>query len=446
MKRPLTLTIFLFTLLLCAKAQKEVKPRLLAGPVIGSVTQTTARIWIGYRGKGQNFLILGDTSEKRVHYPTDYTFLSNSKGEIALTMDFTGLKPGHTYNIILSIDGWGSHAKYSFTTQKDSVFHDYDFILGSCALMQTDITRGLFPGGSNWIFRRMTKKEGDFMVWLGDNVYYVYPKHYKSYEGMFERQMLIRRKFNMFYRDLLGNQPNYAIWDDHDSGPNDCCRTFNLMDTALTVFKGFWPNVYPDAAELKGNYFSFKHGDSEFLMCDDRYYRAPEGDTLGDFLGETQLMWLKNKLLRSEATFKFICIGSQVLIDNGFGESYSGYPRERNELLDFITTNNIKGVIFLTGDKHYSEISKRVWNGYPVYDFTCSPLTSPALPRRLFGAYKNQWRVKKTDYGLKNFGKISVSGPMGNRDMKIEIFGRSGLKVRQYVINQNELMQNGSRP
>ena len=114
-------------------------------------------------------------------------------------------------------------------------------------------------------------------------------------------------------------------------------------------------------------------------MTDDRYYRAPKGDTSGDFLGETQMVWLKNKLLMSDATFKFICIGSQVLNDNNFGESYADYPRERNDLFDFIARNNIKGVIFLTGDKHYAEICKRDWHGYPLYDFTSSPYYKPTL-------------------------------------------------------------------
>jgi alkaline phosphatase D len=417
----------------------------LAGPVIGSVTSTTAKIWIGYRGKGQNFLILGDTAEKRVYYPTGYSYISNKKEEVALTMDFTGLQPGHNYNILLSIDGWGSHSKYSFTTPSDSVYNDYNFLLGSCALMNTDVTRGVFPGFSTFIFKHMKNRGGDFMVWLGDEVYYLYPKHYKNYEGMFNRQMKIRKTYNHFYRDFLGNQPNYAIWDDHDAGPNNCDKGFCSMDSAMLVFKGFWPNAYPDQDKFKGNYFSFKKSDSEFFMTDDRTFRDHKGDSTGDFLGETQMVWLKNKLLMSDATFKFVCVGSQVLIDNGFDESYSEYPRERNDLLNFITTNNIKGVIFLTGDKHYSEISKRVWNNYPVYDFTCSPLTSPPLPRRLFGAYKNQWRVKHSDYPLKNFGKIWVSGEKGNRSLKFEIYGRGGIKKREYTINQNELMQNGVR-
>ncbi|MBL7777397.1 MAG: alkaline phosphatase family protein [Chitinophagales bacterium] len=440
------MAVVLSILCLClAHAQKEKKPKLLAGPVIGNVTSTTARIWIGYRGKGQNALILGDTAEQKVYYPTSYSYINNAKGEIALTMDFTGLKPNHTYNILCSIDGYGTHARYSFKTDKVEAAPTFNFLLGSCALLQYDVTRGFFPGGSNWIFYRMRKKNPDFMVWLGDNVYYLYKKDWSSYEGMFKRQMKTRKSFFKFYRNYLGNQPNYAIWDDHDYGPNDSDRRFELKDTATKVFKAFWPNVYPDNENLKGNFFGFKKYDCEFFMLDVRYYRAPEGDTAGDFLGPQQLAWLKNKLMNSDASFKFICMGSQLINNNNFGESYNDYPRERTELLDFIAANNIKGVLFLTGDKHYSEVSKMDWKGYPMYDITCSPLTAPPLPRRIFGAYHNEYRIKGTDYPLKNFGKMIIGGDAGNRTCTFQIYGRAGGKRRELTFTQQQL-QHSTKP
>lgn len=415
-----------------------VKPKLIAGPVVGSVTKNSARIWIAYSGTGQNMLILGDTAAKRVYYPSKVSYITNKKGEIALTMDFTGLTPDRLYNILISIDGWGSNAKYSFRTQADTAVKDFNFILGSCALQMPGIGRLAFPGAADWIFYRMKKKKSDFMVWLGDDVYYL-KKDFSSYEGMFKLHIRLRKTFKK-YREFLATQPNYAIWDDHDFGPDNCCSNFRLRDSSLAVFKGMWPNTYPEGEQFRGNYFNFRYYDAEFFMTDDRFFRV-EDDTTGPFLGETQLVWLKNKLLMSDAAFKFIGIGSQVINDNNFGESYADNPRERDELLNFIADNNIKGVVFLTGDKHYSELSMRNWNGYPMYDFTCSPLTFPPLPRRLLGAYKNGNRVKHMDYGHRNFGRISFTGQPGNRNMKIEIIGRAGHTRRQITLNQNQLQK-----
>ena len=419
--------------------QLPLKPKLLAGPVVGSVTQNSARVWIAFRGKGQNALILGDTADKKVYYPTNVNYITNKKGDVALTMDFTGLKPDRLYNILISIDGWGTQAKYSFRTQADTAVKDFNFITGSCALQMAGIGRICFPGAADWIFYRMKKKKSDFMVWLGDDVYYL-KKDFSSYDGMFNLNVRLRRTFKK-YRDFLATQPNYAIWDDHDFGPDNCNQNFALRDSSLKVFKGMWPNTYPAGEQFNGNYFNFRYYDAEFFMMDCRFHRGAEGDTAGPFFGETQLIWLKNKLLMSDATFKFIAIGTQVINDNNFGESYADYPRERNELLDFIAANNIKGVLFLTGDKHYSELSKRMWNGYPMYDFTCSPLTFPPLPRRLLGAYSNSNRVPGFDYGHRNFGRISFSGQPGNRNMKIEIIGRSGKTRREITLNENEMQK-----
>lgn len=433
-------TLFLF-LIFCATliGQQTIKPKLLAGPVVGSVTKNSARVWIAYRGKGQNVLILGDTAEKKVYYPNKVSYITNSKGDVALTMDFNGLKPNRVYNILISIDGWGANARYYFKTLADSTVQDFNFILGSCALMRPGIARTIFPGGAAWIFYRMKKKNGDFMLWLGDDVYYL-GKDHKSLDGMFNLNVRLRKSFKK-YRDFLAHQPNYAIWDDHDFGPNDSGKDYILKDTSLQVFKAMWPNTYPAGENFNGNYFNFRYYDVEFFMTDDRYHRDVNGDTAGDFLGETQLVWLKNKLLVSDAAFKFVAVGSQVLNDNHFGESYAQYPRERNDLLNFIAENNIKGVVFLTGDKHYSELSKREWSSYPFYDFTCSPLTFPALPRRLLGAYHNSYRVNKFDFARRNFGRISISGLPGNRQMQLEIFGRGGYKKKQILISQNELQR-----
>ena len=430
------LTLFLTGILF---AQNPEKPKLITGPIVGSVTKNSARVWIAYRGDGQNMMWLIDTVDKTIFQPTGSSKINNSKGVTALNMDFTGLQPEHVYKAVF-IKEVGLHPKCVFTTQADSAVKDFDFLVGSCALMNTDFTRFMFPGFSAGIFEVMRRKKSDFMLWLGDNIYYL-GKQYTSYDNMFNRNINVRNLFPVLQL-FLAQQPNYAIWDDHDYGWNDADRTFPLKDTALKVFKGFWPNTYDKRDTLKGTYFTYRYYDVEFFMTDDRFYRDPEGDTAGAYFGAQQLQWLKNKLSSSNATFKFICSGSQVLNDIYYGESYAKYPKERNNLLDYIAQNNIKGVIFLSGDKHFSEMSKRIWKGYPMLDFTSSPLTSPVIKLRTNG-FKNTYSVPGTLLYRKNFGKISISGAADNRVCKMEIFGSGGDKKWEYVVNSNELQKGG---
>lgn len=430
------LALLFFSQILYSQAGK--KPRLLAGPVVGAVTKSSAKIWIAYRGKGKNSLILGDTTEKRVYYPTDASYITDGDENVALTMTFTGLKPDRRYNILISIDGWGTHARYSFKTASDVETGDYNFLLGSGALLNTDITRGIFPGLSNWIFYRMKRKRSDFMLWLGNTIYYFYPWQSDNYEAMFKRHLKVRRTYRHFYRDLLANQPNYSVWDDRDFGPANSNRTFELKDTSLQIFKGFWPNPYPDGEQFYGNYYNFRWNDSEFFMLDDRYYRDPPGDSARSFLGETQMVWLKHKLMSSQAAFKWICTGSQILNDNR-SDSYAGYPFERNDLFDFIVQNQITGVVFLSGGQHSAEICRRDWKGYPIYEFTSAPLTTLPLPWRMLKAYHNPYRVKGMDFPFRNFGKITVTGEENQRIARLEIIGRAGRTRKQFEIRQTEL-------
>ncbi len=431
-KSPLLTLIFLSVF---ATAQNPEKPRLITGPVVGSVTTNSARVWMAYKGDALNMLVLIDTVDKTVYHATGFNKINDSKGVMALNADFAGLQPNHVYKVDF-IKDIGLHPRCVFTTQADSTVKDFDFLAGSCALMNTDFSRFMFPGLSAAIFESMRRKKSDFMLWLGDNVYYL-GKQYGSYDAMFTRNLTVRNYFPVLQL-FLAQQPNYAIWDDHDYGWNDADKNFPLKDTALKVFKGFWPNTYNDKDTLRGNYFTFRYYDTEFFMTDDRFYRDPEGDTTGSFLGKPQLAWLQNKLKNSDATFKFVAVGSQVLNDSYYGESYAKYALERNELLNYIADNNIRGVIFITGDKHFSEMSRRDWNGYPMIDFTSSPLTSPVIKIRTNG-YVNKYSVPGTLLYRKNFGKVSISGPPDNRVCKMEIFGKGGDKKWEYVVSAAEL-------
>jgi alkaline phosphatase D len=423
----------------CAQGQNPEKPRLITGPVLGAVTSTTANIWICYKGNGQTMMTIMDTADKTMYFPSGFHKINNSRGLSALTMEFKDLKPGRVYKPVFA-NPLTIHPKCVFTTPADTALEDFDFLFGSCALMNTDFSRFMLPGAAVNIFNVMKKQHSRFMVWLGDNIYYL-GKQYTSYDRMFMRNLNVRTGF-IELREFLASTPNYATWDDHDYGWNDSDKKFPFKDSSLVIFKGFWPNPYPVKQPFKGNYFTFKYQDAEFFMTDDRFYRDSPGDTAGDFFGNAQIDWLKDALLNSKATFKFLIVGSQVLDDSYWGESYAKYPKERNDLFDFIAANNIKGVILLTGDRHYAELSKRNWKGYTLYDFTSSPLTSVVINYRHVKGYHNTYNVPGSLFYKRNFGKIALSGPAGNRVCKLELYSNVGKRLWSYDIKSSELETN----
>lgn len=423
-------------IIFCSRISMAQKPALLAGPVTGSVTTESARVWICYQGEGEHFLGLMDTLTRNVFMPVDYAYVRDRKKRTAVTFVFQDLMPGRYYQILIRIAGKEEKKMYGFYTQPAVPAESFTYLAGSCALMNTDLSRTFFPGGANRIFPAMQREQASFMLWLGDNVYY-YGRQHTNPNRMFQRNLQVRRRFPLL-KPFLSAQPHYAIWDDHDYGWNNANKDFPLKDSSLAVFKGFWPNTYPESAELKGNFFAFTHGHAEFFMTDGRYFRDAPGKADAKMLGDIQMSWLKNRLLNSTAAFKFICVGSQVLNTSNFDEDYLDYPAERQELLDFLKQHRITGVVFLTGDKHYAEISREETDGYPLYDFTTSPLTSPVLPRKLARWTPNKQQIPGMDYGRKNYGRVTVQKAGEDFQCILEICSSLGKRVKRHVISLNE--------
>lgn len=147
-------------------------------------------------------------------------------------------------------------------------------------------------------------------------------------------------------------------------------------------------------------------------------------------LGKQQMKWLKNALLYSNATFKIIAVGSRVLNPVSPYEAWRKFPAEYNELMNFLTDNNINGVLFLSGDRHHSEIIKVNRPGtYPLYDITVSPLTSGT--HKFSGPEKdNPYRVLGIDE-KQNYGRFSFTGKRNERKLTVEFFGIKRRKVRR---------------
>ncbi|MBU1098174.1 MAG: alkaline phosphatase D family protein [Bacteroidetes bacterium] len=149
-----------------------------------------------------------------------------------------------------------------------------------------------------------------------------------------------------------------------------------------------------------------------------------------------QIEWLIDALSSSSASFKFVVIGTQFLNPNPGGENHSTCPEERKKILDRIKSENINGVIFLTGDVHRAEITKIERNGtYPLYDFTLSPITAGPSSK----AYKNEGRIEESLLMERNFGTIEVTGPLKNRELRLTILNKDGKEHYKLVINANEL-------
>lgn len=432
-----------------------IQAQVISGPMIGHTDLRTSTIWMYF-----NIEVL---EAKLVYYKVGDSKKTISNFNIASGLFKTAtallydLEPGNTYKYCVLVDKSHDTIKSGFVTtqtlwqwrEKFIKLPEFSFLTGSCTYFnQPDYDRlGKPYGNDSSIFEIMAKEKSDFMLWLGDN-WYTREVDYYSEWGLHARPA--RERALPIYSNFLKAFPQYAIWDDHDYGWNDADKSFPLKETSREVFKKFWSN--PSYGENnEGIYTKFTWNDVDIFLLDDRWFRSNDGikDSINGVVnkdkkmfGVKQMEWLKNALVQSNnnynITFRIIATGSQILNPMSPYDCFRNFSVEYKEMMDFIAENNINGLVFLTGDRHHSEIIKKERAGtYPLYDITASPLTSGS---HKFGKEEkdNPYRVVGLE-DMQNYSKISFSGDRKNRVMKVEFFNPKGEKQVDWSIGINDI-------
>jgi alkaline phosphatase D len=178
----------------------------------------------------------------------------------------------------------------------------------------------------------------------------------------------------------------------------------------------------------------------EFFLMDDRTFRAPNGQRGGDgdYWGAGQLQWLIDALRASTATFKIVVNGGQVVSPLPQYENMARYARERDMLLDRLARDPVDGVLFLSGDRHVTELTRMPRLGlYPLYDATISPLTSAPIGQQR--VEPNPWRVEGTWLPARNFAMVEVTGPRADRVLTMIVHDATGRERWRHAIPHREL-------
>jgi alkaline phosphatase D len=276
----------------------------------------------------------------------------------------------------------------------------------------------------------------DLFIWLGDNVY-----------GDSQDISILKKAYqtlgeNPFFQRLDSATRLLATWDDHDYGWNDAGRHYPLKEASKEVFLDFWddPSDAP-RRQREGIYTSYLFDggkqDVIVILLDTRTFRddlvrsqsillegsqgftymadyEPHRNLDSTLLGSEQWRWLK-KQLEVEADYRVIASSTQFGVEwNGY-ESWSNFPSEQRKMLQLLQEANQKTsrqipTVFISGDVHYSEISKlpKLEGGADLnlYDVTASGVTSV-------------W-----DFATKNSNR--VAGPIMENNVGILQLGRPG--------------------
>ncbi|MEM8762974.1 MAG: alkaline phosphatase D family protein [Bacteroidota bacterium] len=440
MKHKFLLTIALFANTLLVLAQDMVQ----SGPMVGYSTMLEVLLWVQTTESAEVYFEYFDQENPDKSFKTQSMVTKANKGFVARLVA-NEILPGKTYGYVVYVNGEMIQRDYPMQFQSQTLWQwrtdppEVNFAIGSCNYVnETRFDRPGKPYGSEHeIFESIHGKQPDFMLWLGDNTY-LREVDWNSRTGFLHRYTHTRSLPEL--QPLLASTHHYAIWDDHDYGPNNADSSFWLKETASEIFKLFWANPNFDVIDKGGITGFFQWADLDFFLLDNRYFRTSNDNFTTDrqLLGKEQIDWLINALVSSQAPFKFVAIGGQVISTEADYENYATFPEERKYLLDKIRESKVEGVIFLDGDRHHTVLSRMQESEdvYPIYDLTCSSLTAGANNNK---ELLNTNKMEETLVGQHNFGVLKVSGPRTSRVLKITIFDKDGAELWSKDIKAQDL-------
>lgn len=330
----------------------------------------------------------------------------------------------------------------------------FSFITGSCAFLdrnKMDVNGVLYDGDTS-IFYSMSRSKASFMLWLGDN-WYLDKDETQTNAGLWKKAVFVRN--SAYMQRISQNMNEYAIWDDHDFGDNDSYKNFPMKTMSRNVFINMWKFNPSYGLYNDGIYTSFHYKNVLFILLDDRWWRDRDKKRsyVGNIpfvkkgrpnpnkrmIGEQQMHWLKHLLVTDTSEFKIIVNGSQMLNPIARKDCMVHFPIEYNDLLSFLETEKIKGVLFLSGDRHFSEITQLNRAGtYPLYDITASTLSAQTDHPR--GKEVNsKYRVPGSLTLVHNYATFSFDDNAQNRKLTVTFHNNKGWILYRWSATANEL-------
>lgn len=295
-------------------------------------------------------------------------------------LEVFGLKPATEYTLFTvgpNADLWDRRRFKTFAAKKKRP----RFAVVSCmddAL--SDVQKQIWP--------ELLKQEPDFILMIGDNTYADWTKGKSrpvtSVEQLWVRYAETRERLAIFSAEKL--VPTVATWDDHDFGRNDGDRTFPLKNEALTAFFAFYPQARPGPGFRNGPGVSswWTVYGLNLALLDDRSFRSPNRMDLPDqtHFGMDQEKWLQAGLKEAKSPV-FVISGDQFFGGYHPFESYEGsHPKSFKEQLNVWRSSSRVPLVFVSGDRHLSEILKVPAEhlGYPTFEITSSGVHAKVFP------------------------------------------------------------------
>lgn len=281
------------------------------------------------------------------------------------------------------------------------------------------------------IFETIVKERPEIFLMIGDNIY-----------ADTTDMDVMRAKYAKLNADpgfslLRASCPMLATWDDHDFGMNDAGADYPKKREAQKIFSDFWGDpLSSPRRKREGIYDAQPVGPKgkrvQFILLDTRYFKGPwkagerrvggpyypNPDPSVPMLGEAQWKWLEEQL-RQPAELRIVVSSLQFIAEAAGQETWSNLPSERQRMIDLIAKTKAAGVVFISGDRHWADLSvQKEGVPYPLYDLTSSSLNQPH-PRG--SPTDNRFRAIETTWHHANYGVIEIDWSKADPTIDLEV-------------------------
>lgn len=285
----------------------------------------------------------------------------------------------------------------------------------------------------------------DLFLFLGDNIYGD-TSSARTLERQYEKLAL-----QPGFRALCENTPVLAVWDDHDYGEDDAGADFPGKRESQRVFCDFWNEPVDSPRRSRdGIYDSLLIGSGErrlqLIIPDLRFNRTPPHRQTDhaemsrpapapSMIGERQWKWLETEFAQL-AQLRILMSSVPLAATTPSTEGWVAYPEDLLRLSSAIQRTAANGMICVSGDSHYGELSVlEVPASYPIYDMTSSGLTEVwhELP-------PNRTRMGSGLLDV-NFGVLEIDWSLAAPTVRMQLRDVHGRIRNEYVVDSGLLRQ-----
>jgi phosphodiesterase/alkaline phosphatase D-like protein len=375
------------TVVSCAHAQPT--PTVLRGPIVGAVTDTTARVTVQWPTEAKIAIEASATKEFTTGVIRTASDNASAAGHDFVTLSLTGLSPSTRYYLrpVVNDTVRTFPMERSFTTfptmGKDSQF---TFCFGSCATM------GSYKHSGVWGL--MQKLDPLLFIEIGD---WSYPDQQVAAQFVLSdslQNLAYENKYTPTHPidTLLSKRAVDYVYDDHDFAGGNSDGTNPGASKSIANYDSHFPH-YDLPNKEDGIFHTFKAGNVQFFVLDLRSARSPSNEAVvtsnGTYSfappaghsmlrgvhrgGVDQLTWLEQELRASTSRWKVIlssvtwnpAMKNFVQLGVAYAnfkhdpsklyaavDSWVGYPEDQDSLLAFIAREKINNILFCSGDVH----------------------------------------------------------------------------------------------